>query len=92
MIKFVQKDFAEMFPRWDFDVEDPAVENIIKVMFNAKANWKKTMDCWEFTGTKPRVKKEVSAAETKSGVKEESVRPQKKVRKEASVKASKDHR
>ncbi|CAN7092335.1 unnamed protein product, partial [Brassica rapa subsp. narinosa] len=87
MIKFVQKDFAEMFPRWDFDVEDPAVENIIKVMFNAKANWKKTMDCWEFTGTKPRVKKEVSAAETKSGVKEESVRPQKKVRKEASVKA-----
>ncbi|KAF3514370.1 hypothetical protein F2Q69_00007381 [Brassica cretica] len=30
VINFVQKDFAEMFPRWDFDVEDPATENIIK--------------------------------------------------------------
>ena len=82
-----------MFPRWDFDVEDPAAENIIKVMFNAKTNWKWTMDCWEVTGTNPRVKKEVSAAETESGVKEESARPRKKarkeVRKEAFVDASK---
>ena len=37
----------------------------------------------------PRVKKEVSAAETESGVKEESTRPRKKARKEASVEASK---
>uniref|UniRef100_A0A0D3D3Y1 Ubiquitin-like protease family profile domain-containing protein n=1 Tax=Brassica oleracea var. oleracea TaxID=109376 RepID=A0A0D3D3Y1_BRAOL len=92
-MNFVQKDFAQMFPRWDFDVEDPAAENIIKVMFNAKANWKWTMDCWEVTGTNPRVKKEVSAAEKESGVKEESSRPRKKarkeVRKEASVEASK---
>ncbi|KAL0749936.1 hypothetical protein Bca101_031939 [Brassica carinata] len=78
-----------MFPRWDFDVEDPAAENIIKVMFNAKANWKWTMDCWEVTGTNPRVKKEVSAAEIESGVKEESARPRKKARKEAFVEASK---
>ncbi|CAN7100659.1 unnamed protein product [Brassica rapa subsp. narinosa] len=42
MINFVQKDFVEMFPRWDFD-------NIIK--------------------------KEESAAETESGVKEESAVP-----------------
>ncbi|CAN6869023.1 unnamed protein product [Brassica oleracea] len=49
VINFVHKDYAEMFPRWDFDVEDPAAENIIKVMFNAKANWKWTMDCWEVT-------------------------------------------
>ncbi|XP_013729290.3 uncharacterized protein LOC106432990 [Brassica napus] len=40
VINFVHKDYAEMFPRWDFDVEDPAAENIIKVTFNAKANWK----------------------------------------------------
>ncbi|CAF1949149.1 unnamed protein product [Brassica napus] len=63
VINFVHKDYAEMFPRWDFDVEDPAAENIIK--------------------------KEVSAAETESGVKEESARPRKKARKEASVEASK---
>ncbi|XP_013607829.1 PREDICTED: uncharacterized protein LOC106314513 [Brassica oleracea var. oleracea] len=82
VINFVQKDFGEMFPRWDFDVEDSAAENIIKVMFNAKSRWKWTMDCWEVTGTKPSVKKEVSAAETESGVKEESGRPKKKARKE----------
>ncbi|KAF3527686.1 hypothetical protein DY000_02040801 [Brassica cretica] len=63
VINFVQKDFAEMFPRWDFD---------------------------EVTGTKPSVKKEVSAAETDSGVKEENARPQKKARKEASIEASKE--
>ena len=89
MINFVQKDFAEMFPRWEFDVEDPATENIIKVMFNAKANWNWTMNCWEVTGTKPRVKKEESTAETESGVKEESAVPRKKARKAASVEASK---
>ncbi|CAN6845467.1 unnamed protein product [Brassica oleracea] len=89
VINFVQKEFAEMFPRWDFDVEDSAAENIIKVMFNAKANWNWTMNCWKVTGTKPRVKKEASAAETESGVKEESAVPQKKARKAASVEASK---
>ncbi|KAL0854672.1 hypothetical protein Bca101_059824 [Brassica carinata] len=74
-----------MFPRWDFDVEDSAAENIIKVMFNVNPKWKWTMDCWEVTGTKQKkeVKKEVSGAETESGVKEESGRPRKKARKEA---------
>ncbi|CAN6852800.1 unnamed protein product [Brassica oleracea var. botrytis] len=33
-----------MFSRWDF------AEKIIKVMFNAKANWNWTMNCWEVTG------------------------------------------
>ncbi|CAN6815818.1 unnamed protein product [Brassica oleracea] len=47
------------------------------------------MNCWEVTGTKPRVKKEESTAETESGVKEESAVPQKKSRKAASVEASK---
>ena len=87
MINFVQKDFGEMFPRWDFDAEDSAAENIIKVMFNAKPRCKWTMDCWEVTGTKPSVKKEVSAAKTETGVKEESGRPRKKTRKEKSVEA-----
>ncbi|KAF2558669.1 hypothetical protein F2Q68_00016245 [Brassica cretica] len=87
VINFVQKDFGEMFPRWDFDVEDSAAENIIKVMSNAKPRWKWTMDCWEVAGTKPSVKKEVSAAETETGVKEESGRPRKKTRKEKSVEA-----
>nr|VDD23249.1 unnamed protein product [Brassica oleracea] len=84
VINFVQKDFAEMFSRWDF------AEKIIKVMFNAKANWNWTMNCWEVTGTKPRVKKEESAAETESGVKEESAVPRKKLAcKVPSVEASK---
>ncbi|KAF2567887.1 hypothetical protein F2Q68_00025730 [Brassica cretica] len=87
VINFVQKDFGEMFLRWDFDVENSAAENIIKVMFNAKSRWKWTMDCWEVTGTKLSVKKEVSAAEIESGVKEESGRPQKKARKEKSIEA-----
>ena len=78
-----------MFPRWDFDVEDPVAENIIKVMFNAKDDWNWTMNCWEVTGTKPIVKKEESAVETESGVKEESAVPWKKARKAASVEASK---
>ncbi|KAF3582971.1 hypothetical protein DY000_02031685 [Brassica cretica] len=45
------------------------------------------MNCWEVTGTKLSVKNEVSAAETESGVKEESGRPRKKDRKEKSVEA-----
>ena len=40
VINFIQKDFGEMFPEWNFDVEDPAAENIIKVMFNANPKWK----------------------------------------------------
>ena len=53
MINFVQKDFGEMFPRGDFDVEDSAEENIMKVMFNAKPKWKWTIDCKEVTDTNP---------------------------------------
>ncbi|CAF1823719.1 unnamed protein product [Brassica napus] len=35
VINFVQKDTAEMFPKWEFDVEDTLAENIIKLMFPA---------------------------------------------------------
>ncbi|CAG7906154.1 unnamed protein product [Brassica rapa] len=40
---FVPKDFDEMFPKWDGDVDDPAADNIIKVMFN-DPEWKWTME------------------------------------------------
>uniref|UniRef100_A0A0D2ZS76 Uncharacterized protein n=1 Tax=Brassica oleracea var. oleracea TaxID=109376 RepID=A0A0D2ZS76_BRAOL len=50
MINFVQKDIGEMFPKWEFDVEDKPAENIIELMF-VKKPWKWTMDCWEVTGT-----------------------------------------
>ncbi|CAF1959416.1 unnamed protein product, partial [Brassica napus] len=48
VINFVQKDIGEMFPKWEFDVEDMPAENIIKLMF-VKKPWKWTMDCWEVT-------------------------------------------
>ncbi|CAF2060814.1 unnamed protein product [Brassica napus] len=63
-----------MFPKWEFDVEDTPAENIIKLMF-VKKPWKWTMDCWEVTA-----KKKV--------VKEDSPRPRKKARKEASEEAA----
>ncbi|CAN6900036.1 unnamed protein product [Brassica oleracea] len=82
-----------MFPEWDGDVEDPAADNIIKVMFN-DPGWKWTMDCWQVTGTHKVVKIEVSPVKTEvspvkseSVVKEESSRPRKKARKGSSVSA-----
>ncbi|CAN6805282.1 unnamed protein product [Brassica oleracea] len=48
VINFVQKDIGQMFPKWEFDVEDTPAENIIKLMF-VKKPWKWTMDCWEVT-------------------------------------------
>ncbi|CAN6996207.1 unnamed protein product, partial [Brassica oleracea var. botrytis] len=36
VINFIQKDTGEMFPKWEFDVENPLAENIIKLMFVKK--------------------------------------------------------
>ncbi|CAN7077102.1 unnamed protein product, partial [Brassica oleracea var. botrytis] len=36
VINFIQTDTGEMFPKWEFDVEDPLAENIINVMFVKK--------------------------------------------------------
>ncbi|XP_048615543.1 uncharacterized protein LOC125588303 [Brassica napus] len=90
---FVQKDFDEMFPKWDGDVDDPAADNIIKVMFN-DPGWEWTMECWPVTGTRKIVKmevspvnNEVSLVKSESVVKEESSRPRKKARKGSSVSA-----
>nr|VDD61417.1 unnamed protein product [Brassica oleracea] len=83
----------EMFPEWDEDAEDPAADNIIKVMFN-DPGWKWTMDCWQVTGTHKVMKMEVSAVKTEvspvkseSVVTEESSRPRKKARKGSFVSA-----
>ncbi|CAN7077307.1 unnamed protein product [Brassica oleracea var. botrytis] len=89
VINFVQKDIGEMFPKWKFDVKDTPAENIIKLMF-VKKPLKWTMDCWEVTGTWVNTKLAVVSPAKKKVVKEDSPRPQKKVRKEASEDASEE--
>ncbi|CAN6915710.1 unnamed protein product [Brassica oleracea] len=89
VINFVQKDIGEMFPKWEFDVEDTLAENIIKLMF-VKKPWKWTMDCWEVTGTWVNTKPAVVSPAKKKVVKEDSIRPQKKARKEAPAEASEE--
>ncbi|CAN6849192.1 unnamed protein product [Brassica oleracea] len=78
-----------MFPKWEFDVEDPLAENIIKLMF-VKKPWKWTMDCWEVTGTWVNTKPAVVSPAKKKAVKEDSPRPRKKARKEAPAEASEE--
>ncbi|CAN7029518.1 unnamed protein product [Brassica oleracea var. botrytis] len=89
VINFVEKDTAEMFPKWEFDVEDTLAENIIKLMF-VKKPWKWTMDCWEVTGTWVNTKPAVVSPAKKKVVKEDSPRPRKKTRKEAPAEASEE--
>ncbi|CAN6822814.1 unnamed protein product [Brassica oleracea] len=60
VINFVEKDTAEMFPKWEFDVEDTLAENIIKLMF-VKKPWKWTMDCWEVTEAPAEASEEAAA-------------------------------
>ncbi|CAF2043397.1 unnamed protein product, partial [Brassica napus] len=54
VINFVEKDIGEMFPKWEFDVEDTPAENIIKLMF-VKKPWKWTMEHWEVTESSEQV-------------------------------------
>nr|VDD24227.1 unnamed protein product [Brassica oleracea] len=89
VINFIQKDIGEIFPKWEFDVEDPLAENIIKLMF-VKKPWKWTMDCWEVTGTWVNTKSAVVSPAKKNVVKEDSPRPRKKARKEAPAEASEE--
>jgi len=89
VINFIQKDTGEMFPKWEFDVEDPLAETIIKLMF-VKKPWKWTMDCWEVTGTWVNTKPAVVSPAKKKVVKEDSPRPRKKARKEAPAEASEE--
>ncbi|KAL0689112.1 hypothetical protein Bca4012_088789 [Brassica carinata] len=89
VVNFVEKDTAEMFPKWEFDVEDTLAENIIKLMF-VKKPWKWTMDCWEVTGTWVNTKPAVVSPAKKKVVKEDSPRPRKKARKEAPAETSEE--
>ncbi|CAN6925949.1 unnamed protein product, partial [Brassica oleracea] len=89
VINFVQKDIGQMFPKWEFDVEDTPAENIIKLMFVNKP-WKWTMDCREVTGTWVNTKAAVVSPAKKKVVKEDSPRPRKKARKEAPAEASEE--
>ncbi|CAN7030360.1 unnamed protein product [Brassica oleracea var. botrytis] len=89
VINFVQNYTGEMFPKWEFDVEDTLAENIIKRMF-VKKPWKWTMDCWEVTGTWVNTKLAVVSPAKKKVVKEDSPRPRKKARKEAPAEASEE--
>ncbi|KAF8093536.1 hypothetical protein N665_0383s0161 [Sinapis alba] len=84
---FVLKDFGEMIPQWNLDVEDKAAENIIKVMFH------KVDDTNMWVNPKTQfvyVKKEESPAKTETVVKEDSGRPWKKTRKEAPAEVCKE--
>ncbi|CAN6898842.1 unnamed protein product [Brassica oleracea var. botrytis] len=89
VINFVQKDTGEMFPKWEFDVEDTLAEIIIKLMF-VKKPWKWTMDCWEVTGIWVNTKPTVVSPAKKNVVKEDSPRPRKKARKDAAAEASEE--
>ncbi|CAN6915706.1 unnamed protein product [Brassica oleracea] len=55
-----------------------------------KKPWKWTMDCWEVTGTWVNTKPAVVSPAKKKVVKEDSIRPQKKARKEAPAEASEE--
>ncbi|CAN6892563.1 unnamed protein product, partial [Brassica oleracea] len=89
VINFVQKDIGEMFPKWEFDVEDTPAKNIIKLMF-VKRPWKWIMDCWEVTGTWVNTNPAVVSPAKKKVVKEDSPRPRKKARKKAPAEASEE--
>uniref|UniRef100_A0A0D3CSB4 Ubiquitin-like protease family profile domain-containing protein n=1 Tax=Brassica oleracea var. oleracea TaxID=109376 RepID=A0A0D3CSB4_BRAOL len=89
MINFVQKDIGQMFPKWEFDVEDKPAENIIELMF-VKKPWKWTMDFWEVTDTWVNTKPTVVSPAKKKVVKEDSPRPRKKARKDAPAEASEE--
>nr|VDD44765.1 unnamed protein product [Brassica oleracea] len=86
VINFVEKDIGEMFPKWEFDVEDTPAENITKLMF-VKNPWKWTLEHWEVTGTRVNTKPAVVIPKKKNVVKEDSARPRKKARKEAPAEA-----
>ncbi|CAF1829660.1 unnamed protein product [Brassica napus] len=76
VINFVQKDIGEMFPKWEFDVEDTPAENIIKLMF-VKKPWKWYLGQYKAGGCESNEEKDIP-------------RPRKKARKEASEEASEE--
>ncbi|KAF3588435.1 hypothetical protein F2Q69_00030122 [Brassica cretica] len=64
---FTMKDYSEMFPRWDGDLEDEKADNIVKAMFSSSWAWEQSH--WPLVGTKlwTNVKVEIHPMKTKAG-------------------------
>ena len=72
MLKYVAKEIGEMFPKWENENIDVAVEKLVNFMVASKGSWNWTQECWEVEGTKPwtnlvYVKQEPSQRSGKEG-------------------------
>ncbi|CAG7874658.1 unnamed protein product, partial [Brassica rapa] len=64
---FAMKDYSEMFPRWDGELEDEKADNIVKAMFSSGWAWEQSH--WPLVGTKlwTNVKVEIHPMKTEAG-------------------------
>ena len=61
------KDYSEMFPRWDGELEDEKADNIVKAVFSSGWAWEQSH--WPLVGTKlwTNVKVEILPMKTEAG-------------------------
>ncbi|WZZ25079.1 LOW QUALITY PROTEIN: hypothetical protein YC2023_008480 [Brassica napus] len=64
---FTMKDYSEMFPRWDGELEDEKAGNIVKAVFSSGWAWEQSH--WLLVGTKlwTNVKVEILPMKTEAG-------------------------
>ncbi|CAN6814796.1 unnamed protein product [Brassica oleracea] len=64
---FTMKDYSEMFPRWDGELEDEKADNIVKAVFSSGWAWEQSH--WPLVGTKlwTNVKVEILPMKTEAG-------------------------
>ncbi|KAF2540018.1 hypothetical protein F2Q68_00029798 [Brassica cretica] len=64
---FTMKDYSEMFPRWDGELEDEKADNIVKAVFSSCWAWEQSH--WPLVGTKlwTNVKVEIHPMKTEAG-------------------------
>ncbi|WZZ64558.1 hypothetical protein YC2023_075928 [Brassica napus] len=64
---FTMKDYSEMFPRWDGELEDEKADNIVKALFSSGWAWEQSH--WPLVGTKlwTNVKVEILPMKTEAG-------------------------
>ncbi|CAF1931405.1 unnamed protein product [Brassica napus] len=64
---FTMKDYSEMFPRWDGELEDEKVDNIVKAVFSSGWAWEQSH--LSLVGTKlwTNVKVEIHPMKTEAG-------------------------
>ncbi|KAG2303906.1 hypothetical protein Bca4012_062928 [Brassica carinata] len=69
---FTAKEYSEIFPRWDDDLEDERDDNIVKAMFSSGWVWEQSH--WPLVGTKlwTNVKVEIHPMKTEAGQMERS--------------------